>query len=553
MARILARPGAQYGCFGNVAARLALLAVALGSWLAFSPLACAQGVVVTVSTVPAGATYQVDAFVYTQQQSFNWPVGSVHTLVISSVIQPYNSAPTVWTFKNWTGGGMTYTTPTITVTASATATQYVASFAATYTLTANISYMCGSLPCINGTPGVIELGNAPFTGPAPYGAGSVVTLTAVANPGFAFASWTPGAYQSSGGSAVDVITMNAPIKATANFLVAPPITLASVPAGLELLVDGTPTTTPFLDISLGWGTSHVLSAISPQPDSTGNHWVFSSWSDGGAATHTYTVPMSANPVTLTANYVPVEVFTFITTPPNLAVTVDGRNNYNNGWVFAWAPGTVHTFSAPATGQDGAGNLWGFTGWSNGGPQTQTLTVGTSGATLVATYQQLGQLTVNSSLPGVSVSVNGTPCATPCTEQPPLGTSLTLTAPASIQTGVGQQQRLVGWSSGAGPGSLTIAAPARATTVTAIYQLMNQLTISTNPAGAATWTLQPASPDGYYAVGTVVNISLSPQPGYQFREWSGDLDGIVPLGTAVMSQPHSATALFATFPSCPLAR
>ena len=110
-------------------------------------------------------------------------------------------------------------------------------------------------------------------------------------------------------------------------------------------------------------------------------------------------------------------------------------------------------------------------------------------------------------------------------QPPLGTQVTISAPASVPVGVGSRQRLLGWSTGAGPGNLTLAAPAKATTVTANYHLMNQLATATSPANAATWSLQPASPDGYYNSGTVVNISLSPLPGYQFRNWSGDLNGI----------------------------
>jgi uncharacterized protein (TIGR03437 family) len=49
---------------------------------------------------------------------------------------------------------------------------------------------------------------------------------------------------------------------------------------------------------------------------------------------------------------------------------------------------------------------------------------------------------------------------------------------------------------------------------------------------------------------VVNVSLSPLPGYQFRNWSGDLSGIEPFGTVVMNQPRTVTALFSTVPYLP---
>jgi uncharacterized protein (TIGR03437 family) len=160
------------------------------------------------------------------------------------------------------------------------------------------------------------------------------------------------------------------------------------------------------------------------------------------------------------------------------------------------------------------------------------------------------LTVNSTLPGVSVSVNGTPCTTPCSVQPPVGTSLTVSAPASVPAGANSRQDLLGWSTGAGPGNLTLLAPASATTVTANYHLMNYLGTANNPAGAATWKMQPGSPDGFYDSQTVVNISLSPLPGYQFRNWSGDVTGIAPFGTVLMSQPRSVTAVFTPVPYLP---
>ena len=63
-------------------------------------------------------------------------------------------------------------------------------------------------------------------------------------------------------------------------------------------------------------------------------------------------------------------------------------------------------------------------------------------------------------------------------------------------------------------------------------------------------MQPASPDGYYNAGTVVSVSVSPKPGYQFSSWSGDLTGVEPFGTVVMSQPRLVTALFKNVPYLP---
>ena len=548
MSEMFERSSAKSGLIRYVAARL-VLAAAVFSGLAFTPQVRAQSVVVTISTSPAGEQFVVDNQLFFQSQTFTWAVGTGHSLVVGTPIQPFIGAQTVFTFQNWTFSNTTSISPEIWVTATAGITQYTANFTTSFALTVSVTNNCGSVSC-GGVPGQILLNGAQMgsLGPQWYPAGVPEVLTAVPSIGYAFAGWTPGPDQVIAG-VTDTVSLAEPITAIANFTKATPITFATQPEGLRLVIDTEPTTAPFTE-SLGWGTVHNVAAVSPQQDLTGNYWVFLSWSDGGAVNHPYTVPLSSNPVTLTATYTPASLNTFLTQPPGLNLTVDGRSNWNT-WYFAWAVGSTHTFSAPATQVDAQGHLWSFTGWSNGGPAAQTVTVAsTQGTSYTATFQQLGQLTVNSTLPSLSVSVNGTNCTTPCTVQPPLGTQVTISAPASVPAGVGARQQLLGWSTGAGPGNLTIAAPANATTVTANYQLMYQLVTATSPANAATWSLQPASPDGYYNAGTVVNVSLSPLPGYQFRNWSGDLSGIEPFGTVVMNQPRTVTALFSTVPYLP---
>jgi glucose/arabinose dehydrogenase len=71
-------------------------------------------------------------------------------------------------------------------------------------------------------------------------------------------------------------------------------TLATTPAGLGLTVDGVSVTAPFVVDELV-GFQYVVDAPTPQ----GNN-IFSSWSDGGARSHTVTVP--ATNQTVTARY-----------------------------------------------------------------------------------------------------------------------------------------------------------------------------------------------------------------------------------------------------------
>lgn len=68
------------------------------------------------------------------------------------------------------------------------------------------------------------------------------------------------------------------------------VTLASQPAGLRLEADGFPITTPSTVVSWAGYTFRVRAAA--QVDDSGQPWTFSSWSDGGAAAHSITTPLS---------------------------------------------------------------------------------------------------------------------------------------------------------------------------------------------------------------------------------------------------------------------
>ena len=77
------------------------------------------------------------------------------------------------------------------------------------------------------------------------------------------------------------------------------VTLGTNPSGLTVTLDGgQPETAPYSFDSVA-GMIRTIGTASPQT-SNGTTWVFTSWSDGGAANHTITVPASA--ATLTATF-----------------------------------------------------------------------------------------------------------------------------------------------------------------------------------------------------------------------------------------------------------
>jgi parallel beta-helix repeat protein len=83
------------------------------------------------------------------------------------------------------------------------------------------------------------------------------------------------------------------------------VTIASIPSGLTILVDGSPAVTPQ---TYDWlpGTTHSINASTPQY--LGSNYAYDSWSDGGAREHAITV---AGPNTVTATYTAVPGTTVI--------------------------------------------------------------------------------------------------------------------------------------------------------------------------------------------------------------------------------------------------
>jgi uncharacterized protein (TIGR03437 family) len=236
-----------------------------------------------------------------------------------------------------------------------------------------------------------------------------------------------------------------------------------------------------------------------------------------------------------------------TVPAGLPIKVDGRDNWPN-YFFPWGAGEVHHIEAPAQQTDDKGRLWNFASWSNGAARVQDFTVPSSdvpGSTvrLTATYTAVGRLVVSSAVAGLTVKVDGADCATPCDVQKPLGTVVRVWAPASISLGDNVRSDFDGWpGSGSGSSDWTITLGADPATSYLTYHTMNRLLAASDPVDGAAWRMQPASPDGYYDAQTTVTVSVTAQPGFRFRRWTGDASGISPAVSVAMNTPKLVEAL-----------
>lgn len=538
--------------------RASILFLAVAIFATLVPLSAAQTVssFTQVSTVPAGLAFMIDGQGFVQNTAVNWPTGSKHTLYAPPT-QLSEDGGIQYTFVNWVwaGGALPGGTDVIV-----TADPSISSYQAIYEISYGVHIIFSSCPvgtCMS--PGTVYVNGVPFIHDATVyvAVGGSVVLQAVPANGFVFGGW--GSINS---TAViqgfqQTIVVNQPVTLYPLFQMARTINLASVPSLLQVLADRTPVTTPSA-LQWGIGSTHTVGPVSPQQDVQGQFWVFGSWNDGGAPTHSYTVASISNPDTLTATYVPAALAGFATMPQGLSLNVDGRTNWPT-YNFVWGVGETHTVSAPAQQTDAQGHIWNFSKWSNGGAQTQTIAVPASAVAnsiqMTATYTQSAQLTVNAAIGGLAVTVNGAPCALPCTVVQPLGTQVDVGVPLSLPVGPGSRQSFLSWSiSGAAAtgtaanGDLLLTLGPDNATAAPVYHLMNSLTASSLPAGGATVGMQPPSPDGYYDSQASVTVTATALPGYRFRAWNGDLSSLAATGVLTMSVPRAVTALLDMVPT-----
>jgi N-acetylneuraminic acid mutarotase len=219
------------------------------------------GVQVTVQTTPAGLVFNVDGIDYSVAQTFSWAQGSSHPITTST---PQNGTTGVrYYFSSWSDGGAI--SHTVAPTKNTT---YTAKFGTQYYLT-----------MVAGTGGKVSPASNWKT------AGTSVSISATPSAGYSFNKWTgSGAGSFSGTTNPVSITMNGPITETAVFFV---VTVDTSPAGLSMIVDGQTYTAPK---SFNWspGSSHTIATTTPQSGAPGVRHYFSSWSDGGAISHTVT-------------------------------------------------------------------------------------------------------------------------------------------------------------------------------------------------------------------------------------------------------------------------
>lgn len=504
-----------------------------------------------VYTEPTGLRFFVDGQPYRGNQAFIWPAGSKHTLSVDPEQFPFEGQR--YKFTGWSDPGNTFsfTTESMVITADPTVTAVRAQFNAELLVRVLFNKCDASAPDICKPPGYVLVNNKQSTTDIEEWVTpeSTVRLFASPNAGFVFAGWGPTANYATGPSLT--IVAKVPLTFSSIFAAAKRVNLNTDPAGLLVAPDGTPTRSP-AEMDWGEGTRHTLGAVSPQveKDNSSRTWVFSHWSNGAKLNEIYQVKNSNVAETLTAKYVRGVTASFVTEPVGLKLRVEGRENWP-AYNFVWGVGMKYQVSAPAEQTDSRGRRFVFKGWSNGGAAAQEVAIldqhVETGYRLVATYEALSRLSVETLPPGLPVLIDGQECRGACTFDKPAGTRIEIGAPPSISVSGTSRMEFMRWSDNGAQARTFTFGNEPTTTLVAAYKNLYRLEASSDPQPGANFRTDPDTGDGFFDANTSVAITAETKPGYRFRRWDGDLSGTFRSGRLEMSAPRAVRALLETVP------
>jgi hypothetical protein len=337
---------------------------------------------VTVTSNPPGLQVIVDGSTVTTPQTFAWALNSTHTLNIPSAPQTLSGINYI--YGRWNDA--TAASHTITVTPGNNMVTQPATAPAVTVYSANfiqlVSYVNAISPTGTGTvtPSPAPQTYSGLTGQY-YMIRQQITLTAAPNGGQNFYAYLNSPFWLPGGTGANpktfyVMEDGTSINLTTYFTSSPVYTVTANPVASNVYVyaDSTFWYAPknfALPYDSGWtpSSSHPINIDSPEyPWSSDTRFAFSNWSDGGAQSHSVSLPSSGG-ATYTANLTPqYYVADWVLESCAGAINVSPGSPTGDGF---YPTGSLLSFSeTPNTG-------WIFTGWvydlsGTGSPQNLTV-------------------------------------------------------------------------------------------------------------------------------------------------------------------------------------
>ncbi len=343
--------------------------------------------------------------------------------------------------------------------------------------------------------------------------GAQVMLEAIPAEGWMFDNWN--------GSSLLLnpmtVTMNSDVVVTATFTALPTYTL-----DVNVVGNGSVAVAPEAE-SYYAGQSVQLTATSDPG------WDFAGWTgDAGGADNPLTVVMDSDKV-ITATFTEEPVVTF-----ELTVDVAGSGSVTKvPSATTYVSGTsVQLTAVPAAG-------WEFDAWSGDltGTNNPATIVMNEDKSVMATFVALPTYSLD-----VEVVGEGSVAVDPVMAEYPEGTEVQLTAtPATGWDFAGWSGDLTGMTN---PATLMMNAD---TVVTATFTTMSDTyTLDVVTVGSGSVAADPNMTE--YIEGTVVELTATPNQGWEFDSWSGDLMGTTNPAALTMTKDMVVTATFTALPT-----
>jgi hypothetical protein len=377
-----------------------------------------------------------------------------------------------------------------------------------------------------------------------YSSGEQVTLTANANSGYAFTSWSGGV---TGTTNPITVTMDGNKTVTASFAatigvlaVTPETGLTSSgslegpfsPSGASYALQNTGGT------ALNWTASATQSwltlsagsgSLAPGASITVTVSINVNASSLPPGTHSDTVSFTAGtvnvtrPVTLTVT-APMMDFKVATNPSRLNVIVDGIE-YKSPKTFTWEVGSKHTLDATSPQIGKSGKRYLFESWSDGQGKNHEITASASSTAYSATFTSQYTLTTSvNTTEGGTVSVSeptasgeNVTSATGAPEDGPWyneGDVVTLTATPNFE------YSLYKWSNGSKSNPLSVAMTGPKKIKATFRKNTYKITILKNSLGKIAMSPKKS----FYVYGDQVTFTATPNSGYLLGSWTGDVSG-----------------------------
>ena len=419
-----------------------------------------------------------------------------------------------YVFVSWTENG-TVVSPVIAAQSGnnvisgkevSTSSSYQFTMTGNRTLTANFAVIVLGNFAIN-------LSSNPPAGGTTNGNGtfvenSVKTVSATANTGYTFTNWTEGGIIVSTNSTFILPPLTTNRTLVANFLIN---SYNLTVSGVNGTVAKNPNQTSF-----NYGTSVILT---PTPN-TG--YTFTSWS--GDATGNAN-PLTVNMVTdktITANFT-IAAYTLVVVSTNgvvVANPVQATYNYGSTVQLTATPNAGYTFTSWSGDATGSTNPLTVTMNSNKNitanytANTYTLTVISLNGTVVKNIDLVSYIN------GASVILTSTP-----------NTGYTFTSWTGDATGTSNPLTVIMNSNKTITANYTAIIPVFTLNVTAVNGLVVKIPDLAN-----------------YTSGTSVLLNATPNSGYVFSEWTGDVTGSISSTTVIMNSNKNVTANFTAIPN-----